>query len=269
MVRFALSSAGWLCTIGLLTTAIPVFAMPENPIAQSTQPASATVEQLLEIGKAQTKKGDFEGAIATYRKVLAIAESARNLPLQMSILHDIGNTYNTAAWDLAKNKHDYPYAIKVFEQEIAPYEKALAIARQIPDRQWEAKLLQAIGESYLSQARVAEKAAREPAKILVLNQKSLLFLQQALEVAKELKDAELRKQISAQIFFSRRIMARTYTDLKQYDLALEQVHLMRILAKASGNPKDEESIRSREYSIHNSMFKFLGDCPINETRSWF
>jgi hypothetical protein len=32
MVRLSLSSAGWLCTIALLTTAIPVLAIPEGTI---------------------------------------------------------------------------------------------------------------------------------------------------------------------------------------------------------------------------------------------
>jgi CHAT domain-containing protein/Tfp pilus assembly protein PilF len=260
MVRFALSSAGWLCTIGLLTTAIPVFALPEGPITQSTLPAPANVEQLMAIGKAQAQKGDFEGAIGTYRQALSIAEAAHNLPQQMSVLIKIGLAYSAEASDVEDNKHDYPLAIKLYEQQLEPYQQALTIARKIGDRESEALLLGQIGGSYTKQQLTAVFAGQEPAKRLLISQKALPFLQQALEIAKELKDNKFAKLILAEFSLTHNAIADIYTELKQYDNALEQVGLMYIVAKELGDSTIQRQAGKTESLIYANM-KELYDKP--------
>jgi CHAT domain-containing protein/Flp pilus assembly protein TadD len=260
MVRFSLSSAGWLCTIGLLTTAIPVLALPEGPITQSTLPAPANVEQLLAIGKAQAKKGDFEGAIGTYRKVLAIGKSANNLPLQMSVLGKIALSYSAEAIDVKDNKHDYPLAMKLYEQQLEPYQQALTIAREIGDRKSEARLLGQIGGSYTTQQLTAVFAGQEPAKRLLISQKAVPFLQKALEIAKELKDTELAKRILAEFSLTHNGIADIYVELKQYDNALEQVGLMYIVAQELGDSTRQRQAGKTESLIYANM-KELYDKP--------
>jgi CHAT domain-containing protein/Tfp pilus assembly protein PilF len=252
MVRFALSSAGWLCTIGLLTTAIPVLALPEGPITQSTLPAPANVEQLLAIGKAQAKKGDFEGAIGTYRQALSIAEAAHNLPQQLSLLEAIGDTYQ-AEGDVLTHKPDYLQAIKIFEQSLEPYQQALKIARQIPNRQSEWQILLKIAGSYWDQGHASRGAGQEPAKRLTLNKQSLQFLQQALVIAKDLKNAELVKLTLQYMSLRYDSMASAYEDLKQYDAELEQVKPMYTIAKELGSQEIEKLAADRKFSAYQSL----------------
>jgi tetratricopeptide (TPR) repeat protein len=252
MVRFALSSAGWLCTIGLLTTAIPMLALPEGAIGQAVQPASANVEQLMAIGKAQEKKGDFEGAIGTYRKALAIAEAVHNLPQQLSLLEAIGDTYQ-AEGDVLTHKPDYLQAIKIFEQSLEPYQQALKIARQIPNRQSEWQILLKIAGSYWDQGHASRGAGQEPAKRLTLNKQSLQFLQQALVIAKDLKNAELVKLTLQDMSLRYDSMASAYEDLKQYDAELAQVKPMYTIAKELGSQEIEKLAADREFSAYQSL----------------
>jgi CHAT domain-containing protein/tetratricopeptide (TPR) repeat protein len=253
MVRFALSSAGWLCTIGLLTTAIPVLALPEESIAQSTQPDPATVEQLLTIGKAQVEQKDFEGAIGTYRKVLAVAESAHNLPLQLQALYVIGEAYRIKGQNAWKDKSK---AIPFFEQSLEAFQKALEIVRRIPDRQSEADLLSAIGLSYDIQGSAHYAAGHGPEKSLTLHKQGLESLQQALIIAKDLKNTQLVKTILPSVSRIHSSMAEVYGEVKQYDAALEQTRLMYTIAKESGDPEDQRRAAKTERIVYFSLDDF-------------
>jgi CHAT domain-containing protein/Tfp pilus assembly protein PilF len=228
---------------------------------QKTSNQAQLVQVWSNVGEAYEKQKQFAQAREAYQQALTIAHSTNNnLSLQYWTLINTGQTYSAEATDVENNKHDHLQAVKLYRQGLELRQQALAIARQIPNRNWEMETLRGIAISYNGQEMASALAGQDPAIRLILSDKALQFAQQALVIAKDFKSDEDAKRISS---FMRLIYGEkvdSYLELKQYDNALAQVQLMYSTAKESGDPKDQELALNREAFIYADLV-FLYNNP--------
>jgi CHAT domain-containing protein/tetratricopeptide (TPR) repeat protein len=218
MVRFALSSAGWLCTIGLLTTTIPVLALSERSTAQASQTAevnptgqikdgrkskglrSETVIALGSDDSQETQKAEegrilqqcrqnqdknqYEAAIISCNQALVKFRQLKNLIGEAKALGNLGNAYDSLG--------NYVKAIEYSQQ-------SLAIAHEIKNRQLEVATLGNLGVTYNSLGDYA---------------KAIEYGQRALAIAREIKD----RQIEGMALVN---LGATYDALDDYTKAID------------------------------------------------
>jgi CHAT domain-containing protein/Flp pilus assembly protein TadD len=223
---------------------------------QKAQNQSDLAQVWRNMGEAYGKQKKFSQAREAYQQALAIAQSTNNLMLQVSLLSSISQTYGAEAKDMETNHHNYLQAIKLYQQKIEIGQQALVIVRQIPDRNWEIEILRGIAISYNGQGMALSLAGQDPAKRLILSDEALQFSQQALVIAKDLKDDKNAKSILSFIRLVHDNKASSYQELKQYDNALAQVNLMHVAAKESGDLKDEKHALTREALIYGDLASF-------------
>lgn len=154
--------------------------------------------RLYELGYEQTDRGNFQEALATFERALAMAREIGDRQLEAVILNDIGIVHRLLA--------DYPQALQFLNQ-------AFSLRKQINDRSGIAQTLVNLGAVYQSLADYPQ---------------ALDFYQQALPIVKEQQE----RYGEAVIFNS---MGELYRSLGQPNKALTSFETALSLFEQEGN----------------------------------
>ncbi|MBD2178703.1 tetratricopeptide repeat protein [Pseudanabaena sp. FACHB-1998] len=172
-------------TIAILTIsaiAIAPIAMAIPAIAQTTSRPEA--DRLLELGKQQYRSDQFEAAIESWQKALAIYRVIKDKEGEGKALGNIGSAND---------------ALGKYDQAIAYHQLALAIDRELKDRKGEGISVGNLGNAY---------------NALGNYNKALEYYQQELAIAKEISDRQAEGAVLGKL-------AITYETLGKYERAIE------------------------------------------------
>lgn len=226
-----INSVAKFAVVLLLSLTFPVLVVAKSKevaIAQ-TQTGEETRQEALQInqlGVEQFNKNQFQEALETFQKALAIFR-------EMGDTLNEGYTLNMIAFSFHK--------LKQYPQALESYKQALEIYNQIHNKAMQFVILNSIGRAYLDWEQYL---------------KALEFFQQALVLRKQLGNHEIdgnTLKIEGNIL---KDIGQIYDKLEQYYKALEFYQPALTIHKKLGNHKLEASILKNVGQIHDKLGEY-------------
>ncbi|MBE9001075.1 tetratricopeptide repeat protein [Nostoc sp. LEGE 12447] len=198
---------GWLMSPLLLTfipSLLPIssYIVSTTAQAQTSQNRKIEADKLLEQGKQEFERGQYQNAIQSWQQALAIYQELKDHNGEANSLMNLGEAY--------RNLGQYPKAIEFYQQ-------SLAIFRQIGDRNGEATSLNNLGNVY---------------SILGQYPKAIEFYQQSLAIFRQTGDRNGEAT-------SLNNLGLAYNSLGQYPKAIEFYQQSLAIFRQIGNRNGE------------------------------
>ncbi|MEH2145443.1 CHAT domain-containing protein [Nostoc sp.] len=187
--------------------------------AQTAQNQKDEADRLLTEGKQKLKQNQFQSALETFEKALALYKQVKDRKGEGNTLYSIGYVY----YDQAK-----------FAEAIEFYQQALVICRELDDRTQEAITLNEIGLSY-------NNLSQYP--------KALEYYQQALAIRQQIGD---RSGVGATL----NNIGEIYLSLAQYPKALEYLQQALAIFKQIGDRSTEGTTLNNIGAIYKSLGQY-------------
>ena len=138
------------------------------------------------IGNIKMELDLFEEAKSYYEEALQLHQELGNRWEQSTILNNLGNNRDAKAIEFAE-RSDTLKAIRLNQEALDFYQKALEIRREFDDQAGLAETYNNIGLSYLNQVRIYQRFGQDE-KVQEANDQALDFFEQALEITEALGD---------------------------------------------------------------------------------